>query len=179
MPEKNKIIHGSFQVPLFGKNGTLLHYDASIGNLDYTITIAWTGGNDVDICGFGRNLGRLGWNQGGNNSVTADGITATWGGDNTSGAPETIPLTNTRKQDLEGFSYEVHCNWYSVGKDDDGQETGSGGPATITFTNNKTGVSRSITVQPSANKGQRASQGDPGAIMILNADGTFKSVKPC
>lgn len=179
MAEVDKILRGSFGVPLFGKNGTVLYYDRSAGNLDFTITIAWEDGDDVDICGFGRDLGRLGWNQGGESSVTGGGVTASWGGDNTTGGPEIITLKNSRKQNLDGFNYEVHCNWYSVGKDENGEERTGGGAATITFRNNKTGASRSVTVMPAMNKGQRASQGDPGAMMVLNSDGSFKSVTQC
>lgn len=57
-----QILRGRSNMPLFGKNGTLLY--STVVSMQVDITISWGGGQDVDICGCYNTVpGEVGWNH--------------------------------------------------------------------------------------------------------------------
>ena len=169
------ILRGKSGHPLYGKNGTIL-YSTPI-TMSINVVISWSGGKDVDICAFySHGGGSLGYGHvdGGTIDV-GDGFTASHGGDNTSGGPETVSLAYSGSKGLKGKSFEIHANWYSVGTDSDGNEESGGGPATVTATDSK-GTSRSFTIMPGTSKHRAAQAGDPGVRINFNNDGTLKDI---
>ena len=161
-------------LPLHGKNGTLLY--ATAVSMSCNITISWENGNDVDICAFYTHNASLSMGYGhsssseGDSINLGDGFTATWGGDNTSGGPENITLAYQGSSGIGGKSFEIHANWYSVGKDQ-----ASGGNVTVTATDAR-GTTKAFTLMPATSKGRAATASDPGARVNFNPDGTIKSI---
>ena len=169
-----QILRGRSRLPLYGKNGTLL-YSTPI-SMTCNIVISWTGGKDVDICAFYTHNASSSMGYGHASSINlGDGFTATWGGDNTSGGPETVGLAYSGSKGLAGKSFEIHANWYSVGTDGEGNEQTGGGPATVTATDAQ-GNTKSYTIMPATSKGRAAQSGDPGVMINFNNDGTLKSI---
>lgn len=157
-------------LPLHGKNGTLLY--ATAVSMSCNITISWENGNDVDICAFYTHHpgATIGYNHGSEINV-GDGFTAQWtSGDNTSGGPETVSLAYSGSSSTGGKSFEIHTNWYSVGKDQ-----ASGGNVTVTATDAR-GTTKAFTLMPATSKGRAATASDPGARINFNPDGTIKSI---
>lgn len=172
-----QVLRGKPDFPLFGKSGTLLY--ATPCSMSVSIVIAWSGGKDVDICGCYNVVGgSIGYNHG--SKISQNGFVADWtSGDNTNGGPETVSLSysGTRKS-LADVCFDIHTNWFSVGKDADGNEIGGGGPANITATDAK-GNSFSCEVNPATSKGRAATTGDPGVRINFNMNGTIKSITNC
>lgn len=157
-------------LPLHGKNGTLLY--ATAVSMSCNITISWENGNDVDICAFYTHHpgAAIGYNHGSEINV-GDGFTAQWtSGDNTSGGPETVSLAYSGSSSTGGKSFEIHANWFSVGKDQ-----ASGGNVTVTATDAR-GTTKAFTLMPATSKGRAATASDPGARINFNPDGTIKSI---
>lgn len=164
------ILRGRTALPIYGKNGTLL-YATPIG-MTCSIVVSWTGGRDVDICGFFTHYAgaKIGYSYGAQID-DGNGFTANWtSGDNTSGGPETVSLAYSGATGLAGKSFEIHANWFAVGED----ETG-GGPATVTATD-AAGTTKTFTVMPGTSKGRAATPADPGCMINFNTDGTLKSI---
>lgn len=157
-------------LPLHGKNGTLLY--ATAVSMSCNITISWENGNDVDICAFYTHHPGVAIGYGHESEITVgDGFTAQWtSGDNTSGGPETVSLAYSGSSGIGGKSFEIHTNWYSVGKDQ-----ASGGNATVTATDAR-GTTKAFTLMPATSKGRAATASDPGARINFNPDGTIKSI---
>lgn len=141
------------------------------------IVISWEGGSDVDICAFYTHYPSVtvGYARGNSSINDGNGLTAVWGGDNTTGGPETIDLAYSGWESLLGKSFEIHANWFSVGHDSEGNEQSGGGPATITATDQQ-GTTKTFTLMPATQKNNRAEPGDPGAIILFNYDGTIKQI---
>ena len=156
-------------LPLHGKNGTLLY--ATAVSMSCSIVISWTGGTDIDVCSFYSHFpsASVGWSHG-DSINTGDGFIANWAGDNTSGGPENITLAYQGSSGIGGKSFEIHTNWYSVGKDQ-----ASGGNATVTLTDAR-GTTKAFTLMPATSKGRAATASDPGARINFNPDGTIKSI---
>lgn len=163
----DQILRGRTQYPLYGKNGTLLYSTAV--SMTCAIVISWTGGSDVDICGFFSHYpdAQVGWSHGASIDC-GDGFSASWGGDNTSGGPETVDLAYSGNAGISGKSFEIHANWYSTG-------SGSGGPATVTATDSA-GNTKSYTISPSSSTHKAATPSNPGVRINFNNDGTLKSI---
>lgn len=168
------ILRGAAGHPLYGKDGTIL-FSTPI-TMSINVVISWSGGKDLDICAFySHGGGSVGFGHDSSIEV-GDGFTASHGGDNTSGGPETVSLAYSGSNGLKGKSFEIHANWYSVGKDSDGNELpGGGGPATVTATDSE-GTSKSYTITPGTSKGRGAQPGDPGVRINFNNDGTIKDI---
>ena len=169
-----EILRGKPGLPLYGKNGTILYRTAI--SMTCNIVISWTGGKDVDICAFYTHFSSatMGYSHG--NSINdGNGFTASWGGDNTSGGPETVSLAYSGSNGLKGKSFEIHANWFSVGTDGQGNEQTGGGPATVTATDAK-GTTKSYTIMPATSKGRAATAADPGVRINFNNDGTIKEI---
>ncbi len=171
-----QILRGGSRLPLYGKNGTLLY--AQPVSMSVAIVISWEGGKDVDIYAcFDVVSGAVGYAHG--SSINADGFTASWGGDNTSGGPENVSIGYSgNRSSLADVHFDVHANWYSVGTDSEGNEQSGGGPATITATDSAGNV-KSYTLMPGTSKHRAATLGDPGARLNFNANGTLKSITAC
>ena len=175
-----EILRGKPGLPLYGKNGTILYRTAI--SMTCNIVISWSGGKDLDICAFYTHypsvwMGYRPVDQ--VNSINdGDGFTASWGGDNTTGGPETVSLAYSGSQGLGGRSFEIHANWYSTGTDDQGNELSGGGPATISATDSA-GNTKSFTLMPATSKRRAATAGDPGARLSFNVNGTLKSITAC
>ena len=169
-----EVLFGKPGLPIYGKNGTIL-YRTQI-TMSCSIVISWTGGNDVDICAFySHNATQsIGYEHAGSINL-GDGFTATWGGDNTSGGPETVNLAYSGSQGLGDKSFEIHANWYSVGTDSEGNEQSGGGPATVTATDAK-GNAKTYTIMPATSKRRAAQSGDPGVRINFKNDGTIKEI---
>ena len=169
-----EVLRGKPGLPLYGKNGTILYRTAI--SMTCNIVISWTGGRDVDICAFYTHHPGASMGYGHDSTITVgDGFTASWGGDNTSGGPETVSLAYSGSNGIGGKSFEIHANWYSVGTDGEGNEQTGGGPATVTATDAQ-GNTKSYTIMPATSKGRAAQSGDPGVRINFNNDGTLKSI---
>lgn len=169
-----QIVRGKPGIPLYGKNGTLLYQTPF--SMSCSIVISWSGGKDVDICAFYSHYSSASMGYSHGNSIdVGDGFTASWGGDNTSGGPETVSLAYSGSNSLGGKSFEIHANWFSVGTDDQGNQLSGGGPATVTATDAK-GTTKSFTIMPATSKGRAATAADPGVRINFNNDGTIKEI---
>lgn len=170
-----QILRGRSNMPLFGKNGTLLY--STVVSMQVDITISWGGGRDVDICGCYNTVpGEVGWNHA--DEIDQDGFFAHWDGDNTTGGPEYVHLKYSGgRASLLGVCFDVHTNWYRVGGEE-GEDQGDGGSCTVTATDSK-GTTKSHTFTPAQSHGRAASAGDPGVRINFNINGTIKSITPC
>ena len=179
-----QVLHGKGGLPVFGKNGTIL-YAAQV-SMAVDIVISWEGGNDVDICAFYNVAqGSLGYSHHGygdpndDHVITDNGFFARWAGDNTSGGPETLRLEYSgNRSSLADVYFDIHANWFSVGRDAEGNEQSGGGPATVTATDAR-GTTKSFTIMPATSKGRAAQSGDPGVRINFNTNGTIKSITAC
>ena len=163
------LLHGKTNLPLYGKNGTLLY--GSPVSMHVDITISWGGGQDVDICGhYNVVSGEVGWSHA--SDINQDGFTAHWDGDNMTGGPEYVHLTYSGGRSLADVKFYVHANWYRVNDDED---QGDGGSCTVTATDSK-GTSKSYTFTPAQSHGHAATSGNPGVCLNFNHDGTLKSI---
>lgn len=168
------ILRGKTGFPLFGRNGTIL-YQTPI-SMTCSIVISWEGGRDVDICAFYTHAASAKMGYSYSNSINVgDGFTASWGGDNTSGGPETVSLAYEGASGIKAKTFEIHANWFSVGTDSEGHELSGGGPATVTATDAR-GTVKSFTLMPATSKGKAATAGDPGCMIRFNNDGTINSI---
>ena len=166
------LIHGKTNLPLYGKNGTLLY--GSPVSMHVDITISWSGGQDVDICGhYNVVSGEVGWSWCENGAtIEQDGFSMTWDGDNTSGGPEYVHLSYSGGRSLADVKFYVHANWFRVNGE---EEQGDGGTCTVTATDSK-GTSKSYTFTPAQSHGSKATTGNPGVCLNFNHDGTLKSI---
>ena len=173
---EGQVLRGGGGLPLYGRNGTILY--AQPVSMSVSIVISWEGGKDVDIYAcFDAVSGAVGYSHG--SSINADGFTASWSGDNTSGGPENVSIGYSgNRSSLAAVHFDVHANWYSVGTDSEGNEQSGGGPATITATDSAGNV-KSYTLMPGTSKHRAATAGDPGARLNFNANGTLKSITAC
>ena len=171
-----QVLHGKGGLPVFGKNGTIL-YAAQV-SMAVDIVISWEGGNDVDICAFFNVVsGSVGYSHG--DTIDGNGFHANWSGDNTSGGPETLRIEYSGgRSSLADVCFDIHANWFSVGRDAEGNEQSGGGPATVTATDSK-GTTKSFTIMPATSKGRAAQSGDPGVRLNFNTNGTLKSITAC
>ena len=129
-----KLVYGREGTLLFGSADTLLYYHDETITFDALCTISWSAaGKDLDICAFFSHdpSQKIGWSyvsdietggvvrkDGSKTEEIGDGkFTATWGGDNTDGGPETISIHyHGTKGYLVGKRFEVRCNWYNRGE---------------------------------------------------------------
>lgn len=166
-----QVLRGRSNMPLYGKNGTLLYETPFSMRVD--ITVSWNGGQDVDIDGhYNVVAGDVGWSH--SSDINQDGFTAHWDGDHTSGGPEYVHLAYSGGRSLAGVKFYVHANWYRVSSGE-GEDQGNGGDCTVTATDSK-GNTRSYTFSPAKSHGKAASRGDPGACLNFNFDGSLKSI---
>ncbi len=165
----NQLLHGAGGTLLYGKDGTLL-YGTPV-TMSASIVVSWVDGNDCDLCAFytHRPDSKVGWSYGSEIANTGDGFSATWGGDNTSGGPETLALAYSGAVRIGGRRFEIHLNWYNTGADH------SGGDATITATD-ASGATFSYTFAPSHSKQKAANAGSPGVAIVFNYDGTISGI---
>ena len=161
------IVGGRAGFPLYGRRGTLL-YRTTL-SMSCAIEVSWTGGSDIDICGFYTHYpsASVGWTHG-SSINTGDGFTASWSGDNTSGGPENVSLAYSGTRGLADRSFEIHANWYSTG-------SGSGGDVTVKATD-ANGTVKTLTFTPAHTKSKAAQPGDPGVRINFNFDGTLKNI---
>jgi len=173
---EGQVLRGGGGLPLHGRNGTVLY--AKPVSMSVSIVISWEGGKDVDIYAcFNTVPGAVGYAY--DNSIDADGFTASWGGDNTTGGPENVSIGYSgNRSSLANVHFDVHANWYSVGTDSEGNEESGGGPATITATDSAGNV-KTYTLMPGTSKHRAANDGDPGARLNFNFNGTLKSITAC
>lgn len=171
-----QVLCGRAGLPLYGKNGTLL-YAASV-SMSVDVEISWSGGSDVDICGLYNVVGgSVGYSH--DSSINANGFSAAWDGDNTTGGPERVHLAYSgNRSSLADVHFDIHANWYSVGNDSEGHEMSGGGPATVTATDSR-GTVKTFTIMPGTSKHRAANTGDPGVRINFNANGTLKSITAC
>ena len=163
-----EILRGASGLPLYGKNGTLL-YKSPI-TMSCSIVIAWSGGDDLDICAFFTHLSGSQMGYGHASSISEGGFTGSWpSGDNTQGGPETVNIGYSGSDGLSGKSFEVRTNWYETG------EGKVGGSATVTATDGKGNVF-TYTVNPATSKHRAANTGDPGVRIYFNYDGTIREI---
>ena len=167
---EGEILHGGGGVPLHGAQGTVLY--ATPITMAVSVTVAWADGNDLDICAFysHRPGAKMGYSYTSNVADDGDGFTASWGGDNTSGGPETLSLAYTGARGIAGRRFEIHLNWYSAG------EGHSGGDATVTATDAQ-GNTYSYTIMPAHTKSKAAGAGNPGVAIVFNRDGTIRGIE--
>lgn len=171
-----QVLCGRAGLPLYGRNGTILYAEPVSMAVD--IVISWTGGSDVDICAcFDVVGGSVGYSHG--DTISGDGFTANWSGDNTSGGPETVRIEYSgNRSSLADVHFDIHANWFSVGTDSEGHELSGGGPATVTATDAK-GNTKTFTIMPGTSKHRAANTGDPGVRLNFNVNGTLKSITAC
>ena len=173
-----QVLHGKGDLPLFGKNGTILF--AAQTSMSVDIVISWEGGNDVDICAFYNVASgtQIGFSHG--DTIDVNGFHAQWtSGDNTQGGPETVHLSYSgNRSSLADVYFDIHANWFSVGTDAEGNEQSGGGPATVTATDAR-GTTKSFTIMPATSKHRAAQSGDPGVRINFNTNGTIKSITAC
>ena len=168
------IVRGRAGWPVYGKHDTLIY--AAALTMSCHIVISWEGGSDVDICAFFTHYPSVMVGYAHDGYINdGNGLTAAWGGDNTTGGPETVDLAYSGWDSLLGKSFEIHANWYSVGTDSEGNELSGGGSATITATDQR-GNTKTFTLMPATNKHKKAEAGDPGAIIIFDYDGSIKQI---
>lgn len=173
---EGQVLRGGGGLPLYGKDGTLLY--ASPVSMSVSIVISWEGGKDVDIYAkFDAVDGAVGYSHCENGAtISSNGFSIHWSGDNTSGGPETVDIAYSgSRSSLADVHFEIHANWYSVGTDAEGNEMSGGGAATITATDSSGNV-KSFTLMPGTSKGRAANAGDPGARLNFNSNGTLKSI---
>lgn len=166
----NEILRGRAGFPIYGRNGTLLYGTAVAATV--SITVSWVDGDDLDLCAFfsHRSGAKVGYSYGSEIANTGDGFSATWGGDNTQGGPETINLAYSGASGIAGRRFEIHLNWYNTG---DGH---SGGPATVTATD-ASGATLEYTLTPASTKHKAANEGNPGVALVLNYDGSLRGIE--
>lgn len=133
----------------------------------YNIIIAWQDGDDLDICGYFSSAASTRVGYGHNTTINVSGYVATWGGDNTTGGPESITVT-VPDNTSQVLAFVVCANWFKTG---DGH---NGGKATVTISGEGIDTS-SYDLNPSHNTGQRADTGDP-SIQIVFGDGSDQPV---
>ena len=166
-----EVLRGSPGLPIYGKNGTIL-FKTNM-SMSVHIVVSWSGGNDVDICGFYTHFPSESVGYSHKRAIDdGNGFTATWDGDDRTGGPEYVDLAYTGSNTLAGKSFEIRANWFNVGG---GKESGSGGNATITATDSK-GNKRSCTIMPATEEKRAAHQNDPGVVIRFNSDGTIRSI---
>lgn len=141
--------------------------------MSVSIVVSWQDGNDLDICAFysHRPDAKMGYSYSSNVADAGDGFTASWGGDNTSGGPETLSLSYSGQHGIADKSFEIHLNWYNTG---DGH---SGGNATIRATD-ATGQTFYRTASAAHTKHKAAQAGNPGVVITFNNDGTISGINP-
>ena len=164
------ILHGGGGFPLYGAQGTILY--ATPITMAVSVTVAWADGNDLDICAFysHRPGAKMGYSYQSAVADDGDGFSASWGGDNTSGGPETLTLAYTGPSGIAGRRFEIHLNWYNPG------EGHSGGDATVTATDAK-GNSYSYTIMPAHTKNKAAGSGNPGCALVFERDGSLRGIE--
>ena len=166
-----QLICGHGGLPSHGSFGHLL-YAAHI-SMSCTIVIEWTGGQDLDICGF--------WSHEPSKMIGYSytdklddlrGCKANW-----TNGPETVTLEYSGIVGMSGKTFEIHFNWYRIGADEDSDEQTAGGSATVRVTD-QTGFTRSITVVPPVCLHRAATPSDPGIAISFTKSGKVAAILP-
>ena len=136
-----------------------------------TITIHFEDGDDLDILGYWTETGSgggVGWAHAA--SIGGGGMFAFWGGDNTSGGPETIRVGGEEGHEYHGLhTFRIHFNWYRTG------EGHSGGGAHVVATG-KNGTQGDAWGGASHRQSSAANTGDPYVDVVYDSFGLLVSV---